>query len=437
MKILHIAANDIIGGAARAANLLHRGLRGIGVESAMLVSDKRSDDPTVTIPSLSRRVDHRLERFSRRKVVSFEERRIAKLRQPGSEFFSTPRTAYVGFWGDAVSGASILNLHLVARFVDYKDFFEAIPRRIPIVWTMHDINAFTGGCHYANGCEKFVIHCGACPQLHSQRSRDAAWHTFALKADIYAKLDRERVAVVGASAWMTREARRSALLGRFRVEHIPYGIDLTVFRPRNHHAIKTAFGIQPHERTILFVSDVIDLRRKGVDLFLSAVRELKNKSNVVLVSVGNGSMPKIDGIRSLHLGRIESDFILSLVYNLADVFVIPSREEGFGLTAVEANASGCPVVGFAVGGIPDIVEDGQTGFIAAPFEIRQLRDAIEKAIEQRDQMAAACRARAERLFALEHQARAYAKLYGELMRTSVAPAAAATVSYPARANHGT
>jgi glycosyltransferase involved in cell wall biosynthesis len=433
MNVLHIAANDITGGAARAANLLHRGLRGLGIASAMLVSDKRSDDPTVSTPSLSRRVDHRLGRFSRRRVVSLEERRIAKLRQPGSEFFSTPRTAYVGFWRDAVSDASVVNLHLIARFVDYKDFFETVPRSTPLVWTMHDINAFTGGCHYANGCESFVTHCGGCPQLHSERNRDTAWHTFALKADIYGKLDPDRVIVIGASAWMAREARRSALLGRFRVEHVPYGIDLDVFRPRGHDAVKAAFGIQPNERVILFVSDVVDLSRKGSDLFLSAVRGLKDKSNVVLISVGNGAMPKIDGIRSLHLGRIESDFILSLVYNVADVFVIPSREEGFGLTAVEASASGCPVVGFAVGGIPDIVEDGQTGFLVTPFEISQLRDAIERAIERRDEMSAACRARAERLFGMERQARAYSKLYRELTEANLASQAASIARHTARA----
>ena len=437
MKVLHIAANDITGGAARAANLLHRGLRGLGIASEMLVSDKRSDDPSVRTPSLSRRVDHRLERFSRRKVASLEERRLAKLRQPGSEFFSTPRTAYVGFWRDAVSEASVINLHLVARFLDYKDFFEAFPRSLPLIWTMHDINAFTGGCHYANGCEKFLTHCGACPQLHSRRNRDTAWHTFALKANAYANLNSDRVTLVGASSWMAREIRRSALLGRFRVEHIPYGIDLDIFRPRDHHAVKAAFGIGPNERVVLFVSDVVNLRRKGSDLFLSAIRELKNKTRVVLISVGNGTMPEIDGIRSLNLGRIESDFILSLVYNVADVFVIPSREEGFGLTAVEANACGCPVVGFAVGGIPDIVEDGETGFLVAPFEIWQLRDAIEKALERRDQMSVACRTRAERHFGLERQARAYSKLYGELIETPSARGIDEAGTHAALANQGT
>ena len=434
MKILHIAANDITGGAARAANQLHRGLRGLGITSEMLVSDKRSDDPLVKTPNFSRRVDHRLERFSRRKVVSLEERRIAKLRQPGSEFFSTPRTAYVGFWRSAVSDASIVNLHLVARFVDYKDFFESLPRSMPLVWTMHDINAFTGGCHYANGCEKFVTHCGACPQIHSQRSQDTAWHTFALKADLYANLDRKRVVLIAASSWMMREISRSALLGKYRIEHIPYGIDLKVFRPQGHHAIKSAFGIKAHERAILFVSDVINLRRKGSDLFLSAVRELTNKTDVVLISVGNGALPKIDGIRSLHLGRIESDFMLSLVYNVADVFVIPSREEGFGLTAVEAIACGCPVVGFAVGGIPDIVEDGQTGYLVKPFEIRELKDAMEKAIERRDEITTACRAHAERFFSMEQQARAYTKLYGQLLETHMALGAAETAKSAARTN---
>jgi glycosyltransferase involved in cell wall biosynthesis len=204
-------------------------------------------------------------------------------------------------------------------------------------------------------------------------------------------------------------------LGRFQVEHIPYGLDLDVFCPRDRDAVRNSFGFQAHERVILFVSDYLNNHRKGLDLLLSAIEGIEAKQDLVLLLVGGGLMPKGNAIRSVHFGRVESDLILSLVYNIADVFVIPSREEQFGQTAAEATACGCPVVGFAVGGVTDIVEETRTGFLVPPFNIRELRDGIETVMVRRDVFSAACRARAERLFGRETQALGYKKLYLSLL----------------------
>lgn len=416
MRILHISSSDVTGGAARGAYRIHQSLLQAGVASRMLVANKCAGEESIVLPDLSRRLDHRLWRRSRRQLISIEERRIARSHQPGAELFSTANSSYVGCWDGALRNASVLNLHWVAGFVDYPSFFAALPPGKPLVWTLHDINPLTGGCHYAGPCEKFTSRCGACPQLSSKRERDASRRGFDVKAKAYARLDADRVVLVAPSTWIAGEARRSALLGRFRVECIPYGLDLDVFRPLDRDAARKAFGIQAHERIILFVSDYLHNRRKGLDLLLSAIGSIEAKADVVLASVGNGVTPEIGGIRSLHLGRVDSDRVLSMIYNIADVFVIPSREENLGQTAIEATACGCPVVGFAVGGVPDIIEEGRTGFLAAPFDIRQLRDAIEAAIASRGAFAAACRLRAERLFGLDALARAYQSLYLETLK---------------------
>jgi glycosyltransferase involved in cell wall biosynthesis len=203
-----------------------------------------------------------------------------------------------------------------------------------------------------------------------------------------------------------------------RIEHIPLGLDISIFRPHDREACRKAMNIQQNDRVVLFICQGLENRRKGLDLLLSAIEAIESKSSLVLMLVGSGSFPQIGDIRWLNLGTIESDHLLSLIYNVADVFVIPSREENLALTALEATACGCPVVGFSIGGLPDIIENGRTGYLAAPFEIRQLRDAIEAAIRCRDNLSPACRLRAETLFSLETQARAYQRLYSEMLMPS-------------------
>lgn len=413
LRILHVSANDITGGAARAAYRLHRSLLQAGVTSRMLVANKRADDESIFLPSLSHRLARRLRRLVQRQLISIDERRIIRLRQRGSELFSTARSSYIDCWDGALSNASVIHLHWVAGFVDYPSFFAALPPDKPLVLTLHDVNPMTGCCHYAGTCDRFTKRCGACPQLSSGRDRDPSRRAFDVKAEAYRCLASDRVVLAAPSTWIAGEARRSALLGGFRVEHIPNGLDLDVFRPCEREEVRRAFGIRDEERVILFVSDSLHNPRKGLDLLLSAVESIQGKANLLLASVGNGTLPEVGGIRRVHFGRIDSDSLLALIYNIADVFALPSREDNLPQTGVEAIACGCPVVGFAVGGIPDIIEEGRTGFLAAPFNIRQLRDAIEVAIVDRDAFSAACRLRAEHLFSLERQAKAYQNLYSE------------------------
>ena len=417
LPVLHISTNDTIGGAARAAYRLHCGLRHVGVPSRMLVANKLADDESVILPHRSRRLDLRLRRLVRRQLTSLSERRIARSLQGGREFFSTARSGYIGCLEGMIRDVSVVNLHWTAGFMDYPSFFAALPRDKPLVWTLHDVHPFTGGCHYAGPCERFAMRCGSCPQLESEQEWDDSRRTFNVKARAYAQLNADRTAIVAPSAWVAGEAQRSALLGRFRIERIPHGLDLDVFYPRDRDAARRSFGFQADQRAILFISDYLNNHRKGLDLLLSAIEGIEAKQDIVLLLVGSGVMPKINAIRSIHFGRIESDLFLSLLYNIADVFVIPSREEQFGQTAAEATACGCPVVGFGVGGVSDIVDEPRTGLLAAPFDIRQLREGIETVIVRRDAFSTACRARAERLFGLDIQARAYTKLYLSLLQS--------------------
>jgi glycosyltransferase involved in cell wall biosynthesis len=114
---------------------------------------------------------------------------------------------------------------------------------------------------------------------------------------------------------------------------------------------------------------------------------------------------------------VSDEASMSLLYNTADLFVIPSIEDNLPNTALEAQACGVPIVGFRVGGLPEIVRDGQTGVLVTPSDAHALRFAVAALMgnsEQRSAMSKASRIRAETEFRLDLQARRYVELYAEM-----------------------
>jgi len=415
-QIVQVSTYDMTGGAARAAYRLHLALRDLGVNSRMLVQHKQSDDlnteewpePPSGLPAKA------IRRLRSLKKLPLKLRMYRTVRPPNAEMFSLAESAHRNIPISSLDRADVIHLHWIAGFIDYRSFFETLPKNKPVVLTAHDVNPITGGCHYAGTCEKFISHCGACPGLGSTYFYDLSYCTFELKAKAYETLHPEQVTFVAPSRWMAGQLGKSTLASRFRIELIPYGVDLDVFRPCARGAVRQALGLQKNDKVILFVSHAIDTYRKGGDQAVSAIEAMSSTGDLVLMTVGAGNLRLNSGIRRMDLGRVESDLLLSLAYNAADVCVVPSREDNLPQTAIEALACGCPVVGFSVGGLLDIVETGRTGFLAEPFDIRHLREGVELLLNRPAERAAItqdCRARAERLFGLETQARAYVKLY--------------------------
>jgi glycosyltransferase involved in cell wall biosynthesis len=154
---------------------------------------------------------------------------------------------------------------------------------------------------------------------------------------------------------------------------------------------------------------------------VEAVRGIGGMEKLLLVSVGGGTCELPAGVRHLAMGKINNDRLLSTVYSAADVFVIPSMQESFGQTVIESLACGTPVVGFASGGIPDMVRPGETGWLAPTGDPAALRDALVEALRDGDRraaMAPVCRRVAVQEYSSEVQARAYAALYGTLVSSA-------------------
>src|SRR5215471_6550117 len=417
ISITHFSTSDIGGGAAIAAHRLHRGLRRVGLDSRMLVAEKHSLDETVQVGARGHGLPERLRRRIRSEMINRDFGRYRATRPAHLDHFSDDRAAEPNF-SYFLPKADLYNLHWVAGFLDYRAFFGRFPRDVPLVWTLHDMNPFTGGCHYTAGCDRFAAGCGACPALGSADNFDLSAAIFCRKRTAYDRLQPEKVRVVAPSRWLSREAARSALFRRFEITTIPYGLDTEVFRPRTRAVGREVFGIPQGMRIVMFAAQWLDIHRKGLDLLIAALDGMDIDGKIGLVSIGSGRSLDALGGKYFPLGELKSERLLSFAYSTADVFVSPSREDNLPNVLLEAMACGTPTVAFEIGGIPDIVRPGVTGLLATAEDVRSLRHAIMSILSddvKRESMSHESRRVALQEYRLELQAERYRRVYQQLL----------------------
>ena len=421
MRISHLSFSNAGGGAMIAASRLHQGLLRIGASSRMHVAKRVGDDATVdTVPraqSLTECVhccrDH--ARFAR------EQRPYAKTISPWLELFSDDRVAGRDLLAETLPHAEVYNLHWVAGFLDYGRFFLRLPSGTPLVWTLHDMNPLTGGCHYTLGCERFSEGCGYCPQLGSTNPDDPSARIHRRKRAALATVGPDTTRIVATSRWLQAEAQRSSLLGRFTVERIPYGLDTEVFTPRCKEIAREVFGVPKGKPVVLFVADNVSNYRKGFDLLQAALRDLDLGHHITLACIGKHAPMVVTGGTVALIGRIDNERMMSFAYSAADVFVMPTRAEAFGQVVFEAMACGTPVVAFDVGGVPDMVRPGETGLLVPPEDVRALREAIVTVLTDdglRLHLSVQCRRVAVTEYSLDVQARRYLEVYETLVEAA-------------------
>jgi glycosyltransferase involved in cell wall biosynthesis len=424
MRIVHISTADGGGGGERGAYRLHCGLRHLNQDSSMLVASRRTDDRHVTGIVRSRRVTDRLRRFALRHILHRSAARYAFSRPRDARYFVDDRSELGADLMRQLPPCDIFNLHAIYGFVDFRSFFRAVPRRTPLVWTLRDPIPFTGGCHYYGPCRRFNDRCGACPELGSRKESDLSRDIWRRKKTAYSRIPEGRFHLVTPSRWLAGEARQSTLLGSFPVSVIPNGLDTEVFSPRDRTMARAALDIPRDAKVVLFVAASIRDPRKGFTLLAEALAPLPSNAGIHLVSVGrDGFSPNIR-LPTLSLGYLENDRILSLAYSAADVLVTPSLDDNLPHTAMESLSCGTPVVGFEVGGVPDMVRNGVTGFVVPKGDTEALRQAILRVLDNptlRGELAANCRRIALEEYGLMTLARRYLDLYTSMTKGLLRP----------------
>ncbi|NJN85117.1 MAG: glycosyltransferase [Leptolyngbyaceae cyanobacterium SL_7_1] len=421
MKVILISTYDVEGGAARAAHRLHQGLRQIGQDVLMLSRYKVSSDDTIgrINPLLGVGID-RLEQLQ----AIQDEYINANRTNLSNTLFSLPYPGFDLSQLACVQEADIINLHWVAYFQSPHTIKKLLDLGKPIVWTLHDMWAFTGGCHYSSGCTKYKDDCGSCPQLLSDPFNIAA---LVLKDKIESILG-ENLTIVTPSRWLADCARESRLFKHNSIHVIPYGIEADVFTPLPKPDAKQQLGIDSNKITLLFGAGTGVELRKGFAELVEAVQycleNLKFQQLVVdgLIEILCFGYPSqlldLLAIPVRSLGVVTSDHQLRTIYSAADYFILPSLEDNLPNTMMEAMSCGTPVIAFDSGGIPDMVENGITGRLVPTKDTRKLAHAILDCVfdlTDRQRMSIACREVIGNKYSISVQAERYVSLFQKLL----------------------
>jgi glycosyltransferase involved in cell wall biosynthesis len=292
-----------------------------------------------------------------------------------------------------------------------------------LVWTLHDMWAFTGGCHITGDCSRFQQQCGECPKLKLGGKYDLSHINWSFKRRHLRQAD---VTFTAPSRWLAERARSSSLLADKRVEVIPNGLDTSRFSPLERNEARQKLGLSLDQKVVLYgAASALTDHNKGFDLLEKAMRRLFSSPDfdaLLCVFGASGDERATDPGGPIRFLDYLNDQQLQLAYSAADVMVVPSRQEAFGLTAIEAMSCATPVVAFDLGGPRDIVLHEETGFLATPFDTEELACGIEYCLkaERLGSLSAAARTRAVREYDMKHVARQFEALYEELVETRVA-----------------
>jgi glycosyltransferase involved in cell wall biosynthesis len=306
-----------------------------------------------------------------------------------------------------------------------------------VVRTLHDMNAFTGGCHYDGGCGRHVERCGRCPQLARPAESDLSRQVWERKRAVLRRVPAGRLHFVTPSRWLAGELKRSSLLAGFPVTVIPYGVDTDLFRPVDRGWARDLLRIPPDALVVLLVAEPITRRVKGFGMLVEAL-DLIGDGRVVLLSAGTGTPPVEARCPHAHLGHVGDQRLLPVVYGAADLLVIPSLQDNSPQVVLEAMACGLPVIGYASGGIPDLIRHHDTGLLVPTGDVPALGAAIGRLLhDRRERLEMGTRARD--LIGREHtpalQARRYLTLYESLL-ASCAPAREPSLQDTLAPTHG-
>lgn len=322
----------------------------------------------------------------------------------------------------AAPGA-ILYLHWMNGFLDVRGLRRLWEHSRPMVfWVIHDLEPFTGGCHYAFGCDGYTRQCGKCPQLDSDRSEDLSRRTWGRKRSLLSGIPIRFIAPTG---WGEARVRESALFRDHPVHRIPLPMDIETFRPLDKKIARQALRLPEEKEILLFGATYLEDRRKGTEHLIESLHKLsvmlaedrrRRPEDLLLLVVGaNGKrLTSRFPFPTHYLGHVGDELLMALAYQAADLFLCPSIEDSGPMMVSEAMLCDTPVVAFDSGAAADLITPMVNGYLAPLGDATELAKGIFALlnVESRAALGRSAREKA----AAHHAPAIVARRHAELIR---------------------
>lgn len=370
MKILHVNTYDSQGGAARAAYRLHQALLAESIDSKMLVQKKTSDDNTVIAPTskFDKGINLLRPTLDNLPLQQYKHRTQSLFSPAWLPFSKIPKKI-------AQINPDIVHLHWIAgAMMSVKDLAKIDK---PIVWSLHDMWAFTGGEHIDEYQQHYLDRCGNSKVLNSRKDRDLSRMGWERKRQVYGQI--EDITIVGLSDWMHQSAKSSSLLKDKSHIQLPNPIDTSAFAPFDKVEARHLFNLPTDKKLILFgAMNATSDPNKGFEHIFVALKAPSLENTELVIFGSSQPTTPLNFTQPVHyLGQLHDDVSLRVLYSAADVMVVPSLQENLSNAIMESLACGTPVVAFDIGGNSDMIEQQKNGYLAQPFDTDDLAKGIK------------------------------------------------------------
>lgn len=337
--------------------------------------------------------------------------------------FETGRYGLPLYNNPKIVRSDIIHFHWVQQgFLSLKGIRKLAASK-PVVWTMHDMWAFTGGCCYSNDCTRYRESCGNCPFLKNPGEADLSYKIWKEKEKLFSN---RNITLVGPSRWITLKAEDSGLGKKAKIYHIPNPVDTELFSPGDRKKTRSEYNIDDNEFVLLFGAQNLDDNRKGFGILEKALVRLvqsdfKEAEKIRLLLFGatdhQEKFSKLP-VKVLYTGIINNPEELKKLYNVADWYIHPALADNLPNTVVESVSCGTPVLGFNSGGINEIITSDFNGLIAPGINSDELARFIIKAFQSQgrmDKLRMNARKFALDTYSMEKVAGAYYDLYRQVL----------------------
>lgn len=410
MKVLHLNTMPY-GGSGQAAYRLHQSLLSDGVDSNMLfLLDNRDYSTIKSYLNFQKKINEYLVKFQ---IYRFQKA-FNSGRSKHKEMMTISRSIFEIHKHKAVLEADIIHLHYISNFIDIPSFLKAVDK--PIVWTLHDMWPFTGGCHYSDGCMNFQKTCTSCPEI-------SKWNYGIPEREQRRKkkITEKKIAIVCLSEWMKNRSQNSTLFQGKDHFLIRNSIDTETFIVRNKEALRAKNGIPNNVPVFFFAAGNLQNYRKGFDQLFGAIDLLEKEGINCFIFTAGKSAPQLDVIKNhKNFGLIRDQVKMAELYSMADAYLLSSKEDNLPNVMLESLACGTPVISNHTGGMQDIIKEGINGVFSLDFTSDGFLNAIRKFISiqrsfNRDQI----RKDAISNFSPHIQSTKYQEVYKKLINNDV------------------